>query len=175
MIRVNATALVLGTLVLSACSLSPQSEADTGSVETIPPSAASPTDTQDSKQEDSVASWTFKVNNGTTTAIYGYEASDAVFSVSCDDLAEELVFYRAANAPENSVINMNLSLPEGNTLLRATGTSWELPGYTGRMLNTDPWLEQLAEADTLTVDLQGEDALTVAVSPELKRVIASCK
>lgn len=175
MIRVNATALVLGTLVLSGCSLSPQNEADTSPVETTLPTAASPTDTQDSKQEENTASWTFKDTNGATTAIYGYEASDAVFSVSCDDLAEELVFYRAANAPENSVINMNLLLPEGNTLLRATGSNWELPGYTGRMLNTEPWLEQLAEADTLTVDLQGEDALTVAVSPELKRVIASCK
>ncbi|MGP1382959.1 MAG: hypothetical protein ACTS2F_05320 [Thainema sp.] len=175
MVRVNATALVLGTLALSACSLSPQNEADTSPVETVLPRAANPTDTQDSNQEDSVSFWTFKDINGTTTAIYGYEASDAVFSVSCDDLAEELVFYRAANAPENSVINMNLLLPEGNTLLRATDTSWELPGYTGRMANTDPWLEQLAEADTLTVDLQGEDALTVAVSPKLKRVIASCK
>ncbi len=177
--RVSATAVLVMTLILPACSPSLQREPDASSEVIVPSSAVSPDDAQNSyqsgNQPNNTAFWTFNDNNGATMAIYGYEASDAVFSVSCDDLAEELVFYRAANVPENSTVDMNLLSSKGNTLLQATGDNWELPGYTGRMLNTDPWLAQLMAAETLTVDLQGEDALTVAVSPELKRVVASCK
>lgn len=130
---------------------------------------------EQARTPDGAGAWVFKGNNGQTAAIYGYGDSDAAFSVNCDDLAEELVFYRAANAPANSVINLNLLTSEGNTLIRALSNDMDLPGYTGRLANTDPWLEKLAAADTLTVNLQGENEITVPVSPELKRVIASCK
>ena len=177
--RIPATAVLVMTLLLPACSPLPQNEPDASSTMLAPSNAASLDEVQNSKQSsdqpDGPAFWSFKDNNGATAAIYGYEASDAVFSFSCDDLAEELVFYRAANVPENSTVDMNLLSSEGDTLLQAIGINWELPGYTGRMLNTDPWLEQLVAADTLTVELPDEEALTVAVSPELKRVVASCK
>lgn len=173
--------VVLSAIVFtSACDVSEQ-RANTLDKTALP--STSSTSLPDEIDTPLVASgaWQLKENSAGAAALFGEPESEARFSVSCITAAngeKTLSFYRAANAPENAVTDMDLFAAGINRRIRVSSVETGLPAYSGIVYLTgdNSWLEGLLSADTLTIQLQDgiDSGLTVPVSPELKQVVQTC-
>ncbi|MBW4331417.1 hypothetical protein KY084_11125 [Stakelama sp. CBK3Z-3] len=110
-------------------------------------------------------------------AVFGTGQGAASLSIACDRADDALVFHRTSDDSQvPPVANLNLSLVEGASLVRAFSGRTDEPGYTGQMPLRDPWLDKLlATSGTLETDLDGRSPLSVPVAPALKQVIRECR
>ncbi|WNO54886.1 hypothetical protein [Stakelama saccharophila] len=121
--------------------------------------------------------WTLQDTPDGPGAVFGRLGGEGMMAVTCERSRHMLRVRRTAvESNPDPVVALNLSLPQGRTLVRAFQEQDNAYRYTGRMPLRQPWLDVLlASSGTLESDLDGKAPLSVPVSDDLKRVVLACR